>query len=78
MSQNIGGTKMSIKLFIEPAEKVIVNMVVTFVEAFVPAWATVNFALDKSALIGAGAIGLSAAWNLVGKPYLVQQGWLKG
>lgn len=68
---------MSFKVFIEPTEKVIVNMVVTFFEAFIPAWMAAGFAVDKVALTSAGSVGIAAAWNLIGKPYLVQQGWLK-
>ena len=56
---------------------VAVNIIVTFFQAALAVWATSGFALDKltlGAVVGAGASGV---WNLVIKPILVKQGWLK-
>jgi hypothetical protein len=69
---------MSFKLFIEPKEKVIVNVVVTFVQGAsgVIAASLVSGGLNKLTIGAATAAGLSAVWNTLLKPYLVQQGWL--
>lgn len=56
---------------------VIINIVVTFIEAGFAVWATSGFAIDKlviGAVVGAGA---SAVWNLVIKPFLVKRGFLE-
>lgn len=65
------------KLFIEPARTVALNVAVTFVQAFIPAWAIAGFSLDKVALSAAGSAGLSAAWNIVLKPLAKQHGFVK-
>lgn len=46
------------------------NIVVTFVEGFLAAWAVTGNATDKAALGGAAAAGLSLVWNTVIKPWL--------
>ena len=56
---------------------VVVNIVVTFFQAALAVWASSGFKTDKvviGAVIGAGA---SAVWNLIVKPFLKKQGWLK-
>lgn len=53
------------------------NILVTFIEGFLAAWLITNHSTEKQALIGAGAAGLSAVWNLAIKPLLKQQGALK-
>lgn len=49
---------------------IIINVVVTFLEGFGAAWLLTGNKLDQTALVGAGAAGLSAVWNLVVKPVL--------
>lgn len=68
---------MSFRLFIEPKEKLIVNITVTFVQAAVGAWVGTGASTDKLAVSAAIGAGLSAVWNVAAKPYLVKQGWLK-
>lgn len=50
--------------------EILTNVVVTFVEGFLAAWALSGNDLSKNALVGAGAAGLSAVWNIVLKPRL--------
>lgn len=72
---------MSFKVFIEPKEKVIVNIVITFIQSafgVILASVVAGNQLNKLTIGAAGAAGLSAVWNLILKPYLIQQGWLKG
>lgn len=53
---------------LESNKTILMNVVVTFVQAFMAAWATTNFSLDKLTLAGAWGAGLSAVYNLVIKP----------
>lgn len=55
-------------------KQAVLNILVTFVEGFLAAWLVTDHATSKVALIGAGAAGLSSAWNLVIKPLLKSQG----
>ena len=64
------------QLFVEPTRKVLTNIVVTFVQAGAATWLATGFATDKIAIGGAIGAGLSAVWNLVIKPFLIQKGWL--
>lgn len=56
---------------------VIVNMIVTFVQAFGGTWAATGFQLDKVVLSGAVGAALSLVWNTVLKPFLITKGILK-
>lgn len=49
---------------------IVVNVAVTFCEGFAAAWLVTGNQLDKTALIGAVAAGVSAVWNSSLKPYL--------
>lgn len=69
---------MSFKLFVEPKEKILVNVAITFVQAAFAAWVGTGASVDKLALSAAAGAGASAVWNLVVKPNLVREGWLKG
>lgn len=46
---------------------VLAKAVVTFLEGFGATWAITNFALNKVALVGAVAAGLSAVYNTMRK-----------
>jgi hypothetical protein len=62
------------KLFLEPTDKIILNVVVTFIEAFLPAWALTGYSLDKGTVGGAlGAAG-AVTWNTALKPLAKQAG----
>lgn len=81
LSQLTKGESMSLRTFIEPKEKVIVNIVITFIQSafgVILASVVAGNQLNKLTIGAAGAAGLSAVWNLILKPYLIQQGWLKG
>lgn len=56
---------------------IVVNAVVTFVQAFVASWAITGYALDRITLIGLLGAALSLAWNTVLKPFVIKKGWLK-
>lgn len=56
---------------------VAVNAAVTFVQAFVAAWALTGYQLDKAAVGGAIGAGLSLVWNTIIKPFAIKKGWLK-
>lgn len=49
---------------------ILINVVVTFLEGFAAGWIVTGNQLDKTALIGAVAAGVSAVWNMVIKPTL--------
>lgn len=49
---------------------IIINMVITFLEGFAPAWFVTGNKLDRTALIGAGAAGGSLVWNTIIKPWM--------
>lgn len=51
----------------------IVNVIVTFVEGFLAAWALGGNQVSKHALIGAGAAAVSLVWNTTLKPLLVSK-----
>lgn len=61
----------------ESTKTIVTNVIVTFVQAAGAVWVTSGFATDKLALSGAVGAGLSAVWNLVGKPLLKKWKWLK-
>lgn len=65
------------KLFVEPRHVVIRNVVITFLQGFLVAWALTNYSFDEGSLFGAGVAGLSAVWNLILKPWLIQHGYMK-
>ncbi|SIC58472.1 hypothetical protein [Mycobacteroides abscessus] len=71
---------MSLRTFIEPKQKVIVNIVVTFIQgaSAVVMAAAMSGTVNKLTVGAATAAGLSAVWNLRIKPYLVKEGWLRG
>lgn len=54
----------------------IVNVIVTFVEGFLAAWALGGNQFSKHAIVGAGAAALSVVYNTVIKPVLVSKGVL--
>ena len=68
---------MSILKSIEPSAKVLVNIIITFIEAGIAVWSTNGFQTDRLALGAVIGAGVSAVWNLILKPILVHQGWLK-
>ncbi len=49
---------------------VVINILITFLEGFVAAWALTGNEVTKHALVGAGAAAISLVWNTVIKPYL--------
>lgn len=57
---------------IQSAKIVIINALITFVEA-AAASLLVADGLDKAALVGAAGTALSVVWNTVVKPYLKSQ-----
>lgn len=61
----------------ETIKTIIVNIVVTFVQAGIAVWSISNFSLDKATVGAVAGAGLSAVWNLVLKPLFKQWGWLK-
>lgn len=56
---------------------VIVNMLVTFVQSFLGAWAATGFNLDKVVIAGAVGAAASLVWNTILKPFMIKKGWLK-
>lgn len=56
---------------------IVTNMAVTFVQAALAVWVTSGFSTDKLAVSGAVGAGASAVWNVIIKPFLKNQGWLK-
>lgn len=54
----------------------IINVIVTFVEGFLAAWALTNNQLTQHALVGALAAAISLVWNTAIKPVLVSKGVL--
>lgn len=66
------------KLKLPPFATVILNMVVTFVQAATAAWYITGFKTDKLAVAGAVGAGLSVVWNTIVKPWAVKIGLLKG
>lgn len=44
---------------------VCVRSLKTFLAAFLPVWAMTNYSLEKGALVGAFAAGITALWNFV-------------
>lgn len=61
---------------LQSVKVITINVLVTFVEGFAPAWALSGNQLTKSALAGAGAAGLSVLWNTLIKPWLKARGIL--
>ena len=61
---------------LQSTKVIVINVLVTFVEGFAPAWALTGNQLTKSALIGAGAAGASLVWNTLIKPWLKANGIL--
>lgn len=61
---------------VQSPKVVAINVVVTFLEAFLPVWALSDHALTQVAVFSAGAAGISAAWNVVVKPFLKSRGIL--
>lgn len=61
---------------LQSTKVIAINVLVTFVEGFAPAWALTGNQLTKSALVGAGAAGVSVLWNTLIKPWLKTQGIL--
>lgn len=61
----------------ESTKTILINIIVTFVQAAGAVWVTSGFATDKLAISGAIGAGLSAVWNLVVKPLFKKWGWLK-
>lgn len=55
---------------LQSAKVITINVIVTFVEGFGAAWLLTGNQLDKASLVGAGASGISLAWNTVVKPLL--------
>lgn len=49
---------------------IVINVVVTFFQGALAAWAVTGNKLDKTALTGAAAAGASVVWNTVIKPFL--------
>ena len=66
------------KLFIEPWGKVATNIVITFVQAGVAVWLASGLSTDNVTIGAVTGAGLSAVWNIIIKPFLVQHGYLKG
>ena len=56
---------------------VIINALVTFVQAFGASWVITGYALDRLTLIGLVGSAASVVWNTILKPYLIKAGWLK-
>ncbi len=56
---------------------VIVNMVVTFFQAFLSVWGATGFNPNKVALGGAIGAAASLVWNTILKPFLIKAGLLK-
>lgn len=44
---------------------IVIRAVKTFVQTFLATWALSDFKLEKVAIIGAGAAGISAVWNFI-------------
>ena len=63
--------------YVTEIKTVVVNMVVTFVQAFLGAWAATGFNLDKVVLAGAVGAAGSLVWNTILKPFLIKRGLLK-
>ena len=61
----------------ETTAKIITNIIVTFVQAGVAVWVASGMGTDKIALGAFVGAGLSAVWNLIIKPFLKSQGWMK-
>lgn len=61
---------------IQATKWVVMNVLVTAVQGALAQWAISGNKLDKVAVTGAIAAGLSAAWNLVIKPLLKSKGVL--
>lgn len=61
---------------LQSTKVIVINVLVTFVEGAAPAWALTGNQLTKAALGGAGAAGVSLAWNTVVKPWLKSKGIL--
>lgn len=60
-----------------PTKTVVVNAVVTFVQATVAFLSVNSWDLsNKTVLVGAVGAGLSVVWNVVIKPYLKEKGLL--
>lgn len=60
-----------------PTKTVVVNAVVTFVQAAAAFLAVNNWDVsNKTVLAGAVGAGLSVVWNMVIKPYAKEKGWL--
>lgn len=49
---------------------ILINVLVTFLEGFLAAWALTGQEVSKHALVGAGAAAVSLVWNTVVKPTL--------
>lgn len=46
-------------------QDIVIRALKTFVQAFLATWALTNYQLERAALIGALAAGISAVWNLL-------------
>ena len=55
---------------IQSFRTIAINVVVTFVEAALAAWAVNGNKTDKASLVGAAGAGVSVVWNVVVKPLL--------
>lgn len=69
---------MSYKTFIEPTYIIVRNVVVTFLQVAIATWVASGLSTDKVAVSAAIGAGLSAVWNIVVKPVLIHNGYLKG
>ena len=60
----------------ESTKTIIVNVVVTFVQAGFATWIAMGGAVDKLAIGAVTGAGASAVWNMVLKPLLKDKGYL--
>lgn len=60
----------------ESTKTILVNMLVTFVQAGGAVWAAAGFATDRVVIGAVVGAGLSAVWNLALKPLLASRGYL--
>ncbi len=61
---------------LQPTKVIVINVLVTFAEGFLAAWALTGNDTSKHALVGAGAAAVSLVWNTLIKPLLKSRGIL--
>lgn len=58
------------KLDVQRTKVIVINVVVTFFQGALAAWAVTGNQTTKEAVVGAVAAGASVVWNVVVKPLL--------